>query len=242
MGIQTTVEFVLFYTFLCRQRICYRALVDSNYICQLDDPIGNGAEAIAERENLFKIASPNFLAGGNYQDNTLCEYHIPQCASGSLLYVSWDQFNLEGPCNLFGSFFFCADFVELIQSTIDTNQVEQDTCNVFCGQQPSLNSQVSSQAMKIRFRSNSQQINNGFLMDFLCSEIETEKRLERDNGEAFRFRRQVEGDELKEDMLFRGKRFVISSTFRTSENCVELGGLSPPPIPTVSYSYSNVAS
>ena len=200
--------------------------------CEESDINGPDPVPLDRRGGLIKIASPNFFSGGEYQDNTLCEYHVPRCQQGNLLYIRWEQFNLQNPCRRINGF-MCADFVELVQSTIDTNQVQPDICKVFCGQQPGLNSEGSSLPIKIIFRSNNQRINSGFRMDFQC----TETRESTSVTEAFRFRRQAIQDELKEDteMLYRGKRFVISPIFRISENCVELGGFSPPPIPTVSY-------
>ena len=219
--------------------MCFRSSVNSNNECEefryIDsvDPV-----PLAKRDDLTKVASPNFLRGGQYKDNTLCEYHVPQCQRGYLLCIMMENFKLQQSCKRINGF-MCPDFVDLTDSTFNRNQLVHDICNVFCGKQPAQPPQMSSQGMKVTFRSNDQGTNRGFRIDLLCAEAPT-KDVSTDpvDSEAFRFRRQVEEDKLKEDteILYRGKRFVVSPTFRISEDCVELGGFSPPPIPIVSYS------
>jgi len=153
-----------------------------------------------------------------------------------VVYVSWEQFNLQDPCNNGIGPGFCSDFVDLIQSSIDTSHLKRDSYGMFCGDQPTLNSIVSSQEMKVRFISGSQQNDKGFLMNFLCANLKSEERGERNNDAAYsRFRQQVGADKLKDtEIQYRGKKFAISTTVRTQENCMELGGFSPPPRQTVS--------
>ena len=210
--------------------MCFRSSVNANNECEefryIDsvDPV-----PLANRNGVIKVASPNFLSGGQYKDNTLCEYHVPQCQRGFMPLIMMENFNLQQSCKRINGF-MCPDFVDLKDSTFNGNTLVPDICNVFCGEQPAQTSQVSSQAMEVTFRSNDQGTNRGFRIDFYCTDP--------DDSEAFGFGRQVEEDKLKEDteILYRGKRFVVSPTFRISEDCVELGGFSPPPIPIVSYS------
>jgi len=72
-------------------------------------------------------------------------------------------------------------------------------------------------------------------MDFMCTNTASVMNGPGDANINNRFRRQVGVDKLKDtEMHYRGKRFAISTTVRTPENCVELGGFSPPPRSTVS--------
>ncbi len=208
-------------------------------------------QLLPKKDDVFMVPSPNALSQGDYHASTLCEYHVPKCegGDGQMMYVHWNQFKLEEPCDPFGDGeIFCPDNLRLddSNSNITDEFLRDESCNSYCGAQPTLETYVPSRNMKITFRSNKFSESRGFIMHFEC--VNAGPRGEEGPGgpkehdiNNIRFTRDAEeflGDlNLESDEIefhHREKRFVISPLIKNADDCVELGGFSPPPIPTVS--------
>ena len=191
-----------------RMRVCYRITIKSNGDCdavRLDE----FDKVIDEKDRVIQIASPNFYTGGQYQDRTVCQYHVPACADREFLHLQWNrgEFELEHPCEFFG-IRFCLDLVHIPGNTIDTEYlVIDDSDGSFCGMQPSSTTQVSSRPMRVTFSSNNAGTFRGFLLNFVC------------------------GDP---DEALQGAKGMSGPSGPPPDRCRELGGFSPPPVPTVS--------
>ena len=230
--------------------MCYRRKFDPfTFECELE-PLGP-SEQLGTRCGITEIQSPNFMQMEDYQDNTLCEYHIPQCDSERFIRVGWNEFHLEGLCREFG---LCLDHVTIFGSNLDFDLYEDNpNCKALCGDLIPVSSYGTTRNLEVTFRSNALETAGGFRMNFMCTDNDATNRMRPLPGPVgmkghadHKFRRDVsglpDGGKKKGDhgdhgieVHYRGKRFVVMPQVSTPSNCVELGGFSPPPIPTVSF-------
>lgn len=208
----------------CRESMCYIRRESSDGLCTLQKRTTN---SITENELLYKIASPRFYRNRPYQNRRLCQYNVPSCPTDMLTHIEWNigDFVVQPICE-FGSTpeRICSDHLEFININLETEGTIIDDNGLFCGTQPDFSMRFSSRPIQVQFRSDEEDRFKGFLVTIMCAE--TEFMFTETVTQVSLFRRDLS--------TYPSDGMKGSPPRMTSENCTELRGSTPPPVPMVS--------